>query len=223
MMNLKSLPLLFLAVFAQSALATVQLDIQTGVLRTSSGTIIPTNTTLILVSDTNGFSSTGTLSQELLGVSLTAGTTFGNGSKILSVIGASDLSGSGDIGYNANQVFDLAALGLTGGAGTTGTDLAILWFPGLTGTGAATLANGQSFGYYRSDVVDSGSGGTWTFNMPADSTSQSIYALDSNLGGGIAPSTFNAAYTVSGVPEPSRILLAGLGLVGLVMRRRRSV
>lgn len=202
--------------------ATVSLDIQTAALRTSGGSIIPTNTTMILVSDTDGFSIPSLLDTELSGLTLTAGSTFGSGGKILNVLGATDLSG-GAFGYNASQVFDLSALGLTGGVGTSGTDLAILWFPGLTGTASQTLANGQSYGFYRSDSIDAGSGGSFSFNMAPDGSNHSIYALDTNLGGGIATSNFNATGTVGGaVPEPSRSMLALLGLASLVVRRRRK-
>lgn len=217
--------LVFVILCTQQANATVTLDIQTANLRTSGGSIIPNNTTIILVSDTDGFSSPylagAGLSQELLGLTLAAGNTFGTGGKILNVLGATDLSGSGDFGYNASQVFDLATLGLTGGAGTSGTDLALLWFPGLTGTGAQTLLDGQSYGFYRSDVADVGSGGTFTFNMPSDGFSESIYALDTTLGGGIPTSAFNAAGTVGAIPEPSRSMLAFIGLIALIGRRRR--
>lgn len=219
--------LILVALCAQQASATVTLDIQTASLRTSGGAIIPNDTTIILVSDTDGFSAAylngSGLSQELLGLTLATGNTFGTGGKILNVLGATDLSGSGDFGYNASQVFDLATLGLTGGAGTSGTDLALLWFPGLTGTGAQSLADGQSYGFYRSDSIDGDSGGSFSFNMPSDGFAESIYALDTSLGGGIATSAFNAGGTVGvgAIPEPSRSMLACIGLIALIGRRRR--
>ena len=221
-MSLKSITILLLVgLFSHQAMGTVTLDIQTANLRTSGGTVVPANTTMILVSDTDGFSSLAGLSNELLNLNLAVGSTFGTNSKILNVLGASDLS-NGDFGYNQNKSYDLTALGLTGGTGTSGTDLAILWFPGLTGTAAQTLGNGQSFGFYRSDIVDGPSGGSFSFNMPTDGSTTSIYALDTNLGGGIAPSTFNATGTVGAVPEPSRSMLAVLGLACLIGRRKRN-
>ncbi|MCX6840474.1 MAG: PEP-CTERM sorting domain-containing protein [Verrucomicrobia bacterium] len=221
-MSLKSITILLLiGLFSHQAMGTVTLDIQTANLRTSGGTVVPANTTMILVSDTDGFSSLAGLSNELLNLNLAVGSTFGTNSKILNVLGASDLN-SGDFGYNQNKSYDLTALGLTGGTGTSGTDLAILWFPGLTGTAAQTLGNGQSFGFYRSDIVDGPSGGSFSFNMPTDGSTTSIYALDTNLGGGIAPSTFNATGTVGAVPEPSRSMLAALGLACLIGRRKRN-
>jgi hypothetical protein len=223
-MSLKHIPLLLLlGLFSyQAAMGSVTLDIQTGALRTSGGTIIPANTTMILVADTDGFSPLAGLSTELLNLSLTAGSTFGTNGKILNVVGASDINELGNFGYVFNPTLNLTDLGLTGGSGTTGTDLAVLWFPGLTGTAAQTLGNGQSFGFYRSDTIDSASGGSFTFNVPPETSNVSIYAVDPNVGGGIAPSTFNATGTVGAVPEPSRAVLTILGLAGLIIRRRRK-
>lgn len=227
-MNIKHSFLLLAGIFvAHTAQATVTLQVTVGDLRNSSGNIVPNNTTMVMVSDTNGFSNLATLGQELSGVNLTAGTTFGDGLRILQVVGASDLN-SGDFGYSATlSGLDLAANGLTGAAGTAGTDFAILWFPGLTGTGAQTLTDGQSFGFYRSDTIDSASWGgsipsdAISFNMPSDPGTYSLAATDTNLGGGIATSNFNATGVV-GVPEPSRSMLALLGLSSLVVRRRRK-
>ena len=222
-MSLKSITILLLVgLFSHQALGTVTLDIQTANLRTSGGTVVPVNTTMILVSDTDGFSSLDGLSADLLNLNLAVGSTFGTNSKILNVLGASDLSGSGDFGYNQSKSYDLTALGLTGGTGASGTDLAILWFPGLTGTAAQMVGNGQSFGFYRSDTVDTLSGGSFSFNMPTDGSTHSIFALDTNLLGGIAPSSFNATGTVGAVPEPSRSTLALLGLACLIARRKRK-
>lgn len=211
------------ALLIQQAQATVSLDIQTGRLFTSGGVNIAAGTIGILASDTDGFDSLSLLGTQLLNKTLSVGTTFGTNGQILSVVAASDLSGGGDIGFSASPTLNLTALGLTGGAGTTGSDLAVLWFPGITAAGA-TLTNGQSFGFYRSDTIDSGSGGTASFNVPSDPGAYSIYALDSTLGGGISPSTFNAAGTVgaAAVPEPSRVLFCMIGFVALVGRRRRK-
>jgi hypothetical protein len=227
-MNLKYTYLLLAGLFVtHTAQATVTLQVTAGSLRNSSGNIVPNNTTMVLVSDTNGFSSLATLGLELSGLNLTAGTTFGDGLRILQVTGASDL-GSGEFGYSATlSGLDLAANGLTGASGTAGTDLAVLWFPGLTGTGSQTLANGQSFGFYRSDTIDSVSWGgaaptdAISFNMPTDPGSYQLAAVDTSLFGGIATSSFNAAGTVGAVPEPSRSMLALIGLTCLLGRRKR--
>jgi hypothetical protein len=201
---------------------------QVGPLRNSLGGIIPNNTTLVLVSDTNGFSNLNDLGVELNGINLTAGTTFGSGSRILQVIGASDLN-SNEFGYSTTlSNLDLAANGLTGAAGTAGTDLALLWFPGLTGSASQNLTVGQSFGFYRSDTIDAASYGgsapvdAISFNVPTDGFTYQLAAYDTNLGGSIAPSSFNATGVVSGVPEPSRSVLTILGLAGLIIRRRRK-
>lgn len=222
-MTFKSLSaFVLLALFSHHANATVSLDIQTGALRTSGGAIVPTNTTMILVADINGFSSLTDLANELMNVNLVAGSTIGSGGKILQVVAGSDIDGNGNIGYVGGGTFDLTALGLNGAAGTAGTDLAVLWFPGLLGDGAATVGAGQSFGFYRSDSIDSASGGSFSFNMPTDPSAVNIWALDPNIGGGIPTSNFEATGTVGAVPEPSRVAFLFLGMTCLVFRRKRN-
>lgn len=220
--------LIFSSVLAASSLhAAVTLTMSVGDLRNSSGAIVANNTTMALVSGTSGFGSLSALSSDLSGVNLQAGTSFGTGFKILAVAGATDLNPTnGDYGYGTSANFALT--GLTGGAGTAGTDLAILWFPGLTGTGAQTLSNGQSFGFFRSDTIDSASwGGTVpgsaiSFNTPTDGGAYDLAYSDTNLGGGISTGSFTASNTVGAVPEPSRTLFCMIGFVALVGRRRRK-
>jgi hypothetical protein len=228
-MNIKHAAFLLVGIFvAQTTQASITLQMQVGPLRNSLGNIIPNNTTLVLVSDTNGFSNINDLGLELNGVNLSAGTTFGSGSRILQVIGASDLN-SNDFGYSTTlSNLDLAANGLTGAAGTAGTDLALLWFPGLTGSAPQNLAMGQSFGFYRSDTVDAASYGgsapvdAISFNVPTDGFTYQLAAYDTNLGGTIATSNFNATGVVAGVPEPSRSMLALIGVACLIGRRKRN-
>jgi len=219
--------LILLSVLAASSLhASVTLTMSVGNLRDSSGSIVPSGTTMVLVSGTSGFGSISTLSSDLSGVSLQAGASFGTGFTILSIAGATDLNApNGDFGYGTSANFNVT--GLTTGTGTSGTDLAILWFPGLTGTGAQTLADGQSFGFFRSDTIDSATYGgpsfvpadAISFNTPADGAAYTLAYVDTNLGGGIPTSEFTATGVV-GVPEPSRSMLLLLGLASLVVRRR---
>lgn len=212
---------------SNAAFASISIQLQVGSLRTQAGSIVAPGTIAVLVSDTNGFSSQSTLETELLGKTLSVGTTFSDFGKILGVFNASDLSGNGEIGLGGNiPSLDLAALGLTGSANnTTATDLAVLWFPGLTTVGS-TLSQGQSFGFYRSDTTDPLSGGDMSFNVPTDGFPYTLAAYDNTLGGGgngsVLPSTFNATGTVGAVPEPSRSMLAVLGLACLIGRRKRN-
>lgn len=229
-MSLKHSLFLFAALFTvqQAAHASVTIQLNVASLRDSGGSVIPANTTIVLVADTNGFSNGAALGAELSGLNLTAGNTFGDGGKIVGVFSASDLN-AGDIGLSGTlNNLDLAAFGLTGGAGTAGSDLAVLWFPNLTGTGTQTLANGQSFGFYRSDTIDADSyGGTApsdaiSFNVPTDGGSYQLTALDSNLDGSVPNSSLTANLTVTAVPEPSRLAFLFLGLAGLITRRKRK-
>jgi len=225
-MKTKTLTLAIACLMASNAaFASISIQLQVGSLRTQAGSIIAPGTIAVLASDTNGFSSQSALETELLGKTLSVGTTFSDFGKILGVFNASDLSGSGEIGLGGSTVLDLAALGLTGSANnTTATDLAVLWFPGLTTVGS-TLSQGQSFGFYRSDTTDALSGGDMSFNVPTDGFPYTLAAYDNTLGGGgngsVLPSTFNAAGTVGAVPEPSRSMLALIGLTCLLGRRKR--
>jgi hypothetical protein len=213
---------------ASSLHATVTLTMAVGELRDSNGTTVPTGTTMVLVSGTSGFGTLSSLSSDLSGVNLQSGISFGTGYKILSVAGATDLNPpGGSFGYGTQAEFNVT--GLTTGAGSSGTDLAILWFPGLTGTAPQALANGQSFGFFRSDTIDSATYGgpssvpadAISFNTPTDGNVYQLSYTDTNLGGGIATSSFTAAGVV-GIPEPSRSMLALLGVACLIGRRKRS-
>ncbi len=218
----KFLPLLACAALTFPAGATVTLNINVADLRTGTGAIIDSNTTLILVADASGFNM-GTLSADLLGLNLTIGSTFGVGGQIIDIIGASDL-GSGDYGYNLSNTYDLTALGLVGADSPSllGSQIAVMWFPGRTGIlPQAVLSNGESYGFYRSDTIDGPSLGDQSFNMPADGASLNIFALDTTLGGGIPTESLWASGLVGSVPEPSRGILALLGLGLAVLRRHR--
>jgi hypothetical protein len=228
-MNKFRTALVLTLVLASSSLhATVTLTTAIGELRDSTGTTVPIGTTMVLVSGTSGFGNISSLSSDLSGVNLQSGVSFGTGYKILSVAGATDLNPpGGSFGYGTQAEFNVT--GLTTGTGTSGTDLAILWFPGLTGTAPQAVANGQSFGFFRSDTIDSATYGgpsfvtadAISFNTPTDGSAYQLSYTDTNLGGGIATSSFNATGVVSGVPEPSRSMLVLIGATCLLGRRKR--
>lgn len=72
-----------------------------------------------------------------------------------------------------------------------------------------TLAPGSVFSGYADDSLYSINGGSWLFNYN-DTTA--------GLNGGSG----NAYITITAVPEPAAVLLGGLGLLGLLRRRRNS-
>jgi len=215
---------------ASATQASVTLSIDVGGMKQSNGTSIAAGTIGILVVDSSGDGFSGSTAgsySSIVGTQLTANQNlFGStDDTILKVFSASDLSGSGDIGFSGSLS------GYTyGGAIGQSDKLAIYWFPGVT-TSGATLGAGQSqMGFFRSDTFDSlsapgGAGnGYTTFALPADGASLAIsyYTTSPNLGGGIAPSSLQAFSIGAAVPEPSRALLLGLGMVGMLARRRRK-
>lgn len=174
----------------------------------------------VLVADTSG---TGNFAQgeDLIGATLSVGQLIGD-ARILGVISASDLTGSGDFGFfQTLAIGDALLTGLNFGTSTNtaGSDLAFYWFPGITDEGSA-ITGGQSYGYFRSDTVDGFSGSEMSFNLPENSSVNELAALSTNLGGSYDPVLFQAN-SVAGIPEPSRMILAMLGFVGLMFRRRR--
>ncbi len=88
---------------------------------------------------------------------------------------------------------------------STSDPFALIWFE------SAVNANGSYYGLMTDASFQLPAGGsTVDFNAPfTGSTADPIKPASYQFG--------------AAVPEPSRFLLAGLGLVGLVMRRRRSV
>lgn len=209
-----SLLFLLCSMCASQANATVTLDFQMGSVNTSSSLVlVPTGTVGILVAD--NFSTGLPASSDLVGVQLSAGGIIGD-SQILSVMQATAASN-----YFSN-ITDLELIGgLTGTSGTAGTDLAFYWFPGITTVGA-TVTDGQSYGFFRTDSIDVPSGGNFSFNIPSDGGTASIYAFTLDQGGGYPQgTTFQATLNASAVPEPSRMILIVVGLSAFLMRRRR--
>jgi len=84
---------------------------------------------------------------------------------------------------------------------TTNDKFAIIWF-------AVTPAEGTAYGLYHNPTA---------FLLPASGTSVN---LSSNFAGNDSVKAANLGFTTA-VPEPSRALLFGLGLIGLFTRRRR--
>ncbi len=175
----------------------------------------------ILVVDTanDGFTGISSATSGIAGFSLTRGSQVGN-DMVLAVFTAVDVSGgSNKLGFQTaggNPVsIDTAdtawnPLGLTAGA-----KLGLYYFP----TGSNALTN--AFGFYRSDV--SGPDGTLGYFVPAIGTTQSIISATTSAGGSGNPftGTPSVSGTIGAAPEPSRMILMGLGLGAFFLRRRR--
>lgn len=214
---MKKLAFLSLIVFASMAQASVTLNFDFGPAYTAGGAGMVNNGSVgVLVADTSG--SGFAQGASLIGSTLTAGGTLG-GNRILGVMNATEISG-GIFGFSSTvNVSDFTGLTTGTATGLGGTPLMFYWFPSINSAGS-TLAGGESYGSFRSDTIDGGSSSDISFNLPADGGAYSLAAYDTTLGGGYASSLFQAN-SVAGVPEPGRVMLALLGLLGLTLRRRR--
>jgi hypothetical protein len=196
--------------FVNIASAVVSFNIKGELLKNSSGTAAATSTLAFLVADTNsnGFGA----------VSLNASTSAGsflNGSDD-QILGRFDLSTFATAGVLSTS--------LTGITVAQGTPLALYWFPTLT-LASSTVTGGSTYGSYVGGTAVNGSS-VWT--APANGTSlyklfyYNADATTLNAGGANASNTGNASFTVAAVPEPSRVMLLGLGLGAFIVRRRRN-
>ncbi len=141
------------------------------------------------------------------GESLTIGASWGNDT----VLQIEDLTAGGTDGLY------LGAVTVTyGGTITSGDKMILYWFPTLT-LSSTVLSNGDPFGSYRDDVGLDG-GAPWS--LPADTgASLALNALTVSYGGSLADGSLLANQVV---PEPSTLVLVGLGLLGMAALRRRS-
>lgn len=217
------LALLF-SLVANTLFASVTIPFTVGEAYTAGGVSqVAPGTIGVLVADTTG---SGIFAQgaSLVGANLSVGEMLGD-SRILGVISASDLSGLGDFGFfDTLTIGDALLTGLTFGTATNtaGSDLGFYWFPGIT-TAGGIVSEGQEYGFFRSDTVDSLSGSEMSFNLAENGSTNALAAFTTNLDGSYDPALFQANSTagVAGIPEPSRMILAMLGFVGLMFRRRR--
>jgi hypothetical protein len=112
------------------------------------------------------------------------------------------LASSGGTESGTNVINSIVGVPLTG-AITAGDRFAIMWFD----TGGSS-SNGAKYGFLDSGFVLPSEGSTTDFSSTYVGTDPT--RLASNTFGGAAP-----------VPEPSRMMLLGFGLIGLFFRRRR--
>ncbi|MCF7790208.1 MAG: PEP-CTERM sorting domain-containing protein [Prosthecobacter sp.] len=194
--------------------AAVTFNMAGATLYESDGTTpVPTTGLMLLVADTsgtNGFSSVAG------GASLSLNS-FLNGTDDLILAKWALGASSATPGF-----FSDAVSNLTLGANNwdAGDALALLWFPTLT-TSSGTALAGDSYGIYYNSATSGASldsGDAWI--TPASGT-KSLNLLTTDYSGSHTSASTTASFTVSGVPEPSRALLAALGLGMVSLRRRR--
>jgi hypothetical protein len=114
--------------------------------------------------------------------------------------GSLTTASAGGTDSGTNLIGTINGVPLTGGI-STGDPFALMWFD------SSATNDGDKYGF----LTDA------SFVIPADSATIDYSGLF------LGPDPVRlASNTLGAVPEPSRFLLAGLGLLGLVMRRRRS-
>ncbi len=116
-------------------------------------------------------------------------------------------------------------LSLTGNW-NAGDPLALMWFPSLT-TSSTAAGAGVRYGMYSNlaSAGDSSLNGGDRWVTQGDGTYSLNFFTDSFGGSPRPDSAAYATLTVSGtgaVPEPSRVLLLGVGLGTMLFRRRRA-
>ena len=147
---------------------------------------------------------------DLSNFALTAGSVVGD-DLVLSMTAASDFGG-GQLGFDfAAQTYDTDNA-LWGGLLGTNQRFAVYWFP----TGMNNVSD--PFGFYRTDATEEGTSGYFTPTTGLGT----VGTLTPSQGGTTSPSAISANNgTISAVPEPSRMVLTLLGVLGLMLRRRR--
>jgi MYXO-CTERM domain-containing protein len=152
---------------------------------------------------------------------LSVGSFIGAGvdDRILGVFAASDLSGSGDFGFDFSGV----SWSYSGNFGA-GDHLYFMWFPEVF-TSDSVLSQGTSYGVFRSDIKDVSADIAWV--AAPDGQNVALVSLGGALGGdpGVSAAQLTASLATTAIPEPSSFAaFAGLAVLGAVAsRRRRSV
>ncbi len=230
---LRSLLGLWIAPMMVSQLhATVTFEIQVGIARDSSGAAIADGTLWALLVDTNEDNTfTGFAAGSYLSNTAAADAYFSpNQSLSLNqVIGGDTIFAMGSFtGEAANDIVGLAntvIAQLTYGVGNgtaEGRRFAFLWFPGAVYTGLASESIDSQVGGISS-IVNDLSGGVDAMVLPTDGSSLETplgVASNDDMGGSTSSTNFYAV-NLTAIPEPTSALLAMLGGLSLVFRRRR--
>jgi hypothetical protein len=189
---------------------TVQFILQADLLKTSTGSALPTDRLLLLVADTAG-DGFGSLTD---GSTLALNDFFAGDDRI---IWRDDLSFDAIPGVYQKST---GTLTLNGGW-NAGDAVALIWFETLT-LATSELTTGDRYGLYTHATGLDGSN-AWT-TPPSGSPELRFYTSDSStlfLGGSNA-AILGRTNDIVVVPEPSTYALLGAGLVGMWAFRRRK-
>ena len=202
--------------FLQNTQASVTFSLQADSLQTATAnTPAPASGLVMLVANTSTTSGAFGSTAIQAGASLTVGANVIPGDVILKTW----TLGTGSSGTPGAFYDVTGALNLGAGGWATGNPLALLWFPTLT-TAATTATGSTPYGIYTGP----GSTGSAAWTTPSDGSTVGLNFLTTNSAiapGNLSPSLGVASLTVTAAPEPSRAILAAIGLGLISFRRRR--
>lgn len=213
-----------------SCFAALSIEIQVGVLNTSTSAIVPDTSLWAIIYDDNGdtqlpgglgdgtsltAANTAQTAAAFTGATITGGGAIGD-DRILAVF---EVDGAGTSG---REGLSIQTINLTDGewSALSGRQWGIYWFPGLS-IGDSTLTASFEIGGIRENAPNSGGsiGMTLPTFVAETSPTYTASALDDSVDvdGDLSTSRFTAIV----VPEPATLTLAALGLTALLRRRRR--
>lgn len=220
------LPLFAFLYTSQQLLASVSILFEFQELRNSAGVPLDTQTLTILIADSDK-NSVFPSALDLLGATLNLGDDIA-GNRVF-FTGTTGGDGATNATLSAGVIgIEGSDLGLSSNSEIGGTRWAVYWFPGLsTAPVIGGIQEGQSFGFYHSDQIDSFASdldADVSMVMPADGTqaSTAIY-VDNQTYDSSFPSVQDFTADLTVVPEPSLLaMLAFIGLTISIQRRRRG-
>ena len=177
-------------------------------LKTSDGvTNIPIGTRYLIVVDTGGDGFGASTSGSVAGgTGFNTGSAFGDVNDLIIQASTATLAGRAATAVS-NQPFDLAPY--------VGRQFGLIWFEDLV-SGDTSVSNNDKYGFTRdTGWVMPAVAGTYGFT-----TTPSGSDFRQMGGAGFLPGGTNLV--IGTVPEPSRMMLAALGALGVMVRRRRK-
>ena len=221
---MKQLSLIFVGLIAAAGMAqaTVTLDLDAGVLSTHNTSTTNTPNSQPLTSGLLQLiaydSATGNFTPP-------TATSFVGGDTANEQVIATFSFQQGGSGYVTGETANNSIMFSYAGSFQAGDELLLRWYPTLT-TAATAPGAGTTYGQYRSN---SGENGGIAWFGPADGTytvPNGLNFLTTSAGGSNSDTVGEAQYTVSGVPEPSSMILFGCAALGILgvpyLRRQRS-